>query len=145
MENLQVEVAQPGTRLDAQIAAKQRPDLLIRVQRIGLPTGAVEGDHQQFSQPLAQWVFVDQSHQLRDYLVVAAHLEVEGDPFLERRQPNLVQSIAFLLDELAMHTGQRIVPPQRQRCAQQSRSPGYVAGRASASSRRDLLFENRKV
>ena len=45
---------------------------LIRVQRIGLAAAAVEGDHQQFPQPLAQRMVVNQGDQLCEYLVVAA-------------------------------------------------------------------------
>ena len=88
------------------------------MQRIGLSAGAVEGEHQQFTQPFAQRMVVDQADQFGDHLVASAQFEVEGDPFLERGQPKLIQPGAFLLDELAVHPGQRIAPPQRQRGVQ---------------------------
>jgi hypothetical protein len=49
--------AQPGARFDTDLVVEQSSDPLIGVQRIGLSAAPVQGEHEQFPQPLAQRMF----------------------------------------------------------------------------------------
>ncbi len=56
-----MKAAKPEAWFDTDLLVEQSPDPLIRVQRIGLSAGAVEGEHEQLAQPFSQRMFVDQA------------------------------------------------------------------------------------
>jgi hypothetical protein len=145
LQNLLMKGAKPGAWFDIDIPGEQSPDPLIRVQRIGLSAAPVQGEHEQFPQPLAQRMFVDQIHQLGDHVLTTAQLQVEGDPFLECSQPELIQPVAFLIDELPVHPCERIAPPQRQRRMQEGRRPGSIPGRAGGPGLAHSRFEDCQI
>jgi hypothetical protein len=64
--------AQPGARFDTDLVVEQSSDPLIGVQRIGLSAAPVQGEHEQFPQPLAQRMFVDQARQIGGRVVAPA-------------------------------------------------------------------------
>ena len=53
MQNLLMKGAETGTWLNVDIPGEQSSDPLIGVQRIGLSAAPVQGEHEQFPQPLA--------------------------------------------------------------------------------------------
>ena len=57
MQNLLVKGADTGTWLNVDIPDEESSDPLIGVQRIGLSAAPLQGEHEQFPQPLAQRMF----------------------------------------------------------------------------------------
>ena len=60
-----LELAQPLARLDPELLDQLPARVLVRLQRVGLPVGAVEREHQLRAQALAVRVLVDQPLELR--------------------------------------------------------------------------------
>ena len=75
--------AQLGPGLDPERLHERPAGVAERVERLGLPAGAVEREHQQRPQPLAQRMLVDQGGEPPDELRVAARVEVALDRELE--------------------------------------------------------------
>ena len=106
LENGALEPLQLGARLDAELVHERlaRPREL--GQGVRLAAGAVEREHQLRPRPLAQRLRLDESLQLGDHLGVPAELEIEVDPVLQRRQPQLLQPEPVEL---------RLAAPERER------------------------------
>ncbi len=77
--------------LDAELLDKRAARCLERLERIGLPAAAVEGQHELDAQTLPQRMLRDQRLELRDEVAVAAEREVGIDSLLERQEAKLVQ------------------------------------------------------
>ena len=78
-------------RIDAEVVDERPPRLGVCVERLGLPVGAVEGEHLLRAEPFAQRVLTHEQIQLAEGLFVAAEREVAVDPLDQRRQPQLVE------------------------------------------------------
>ena len=77
--------------LDPELVDQVVPRLLVGVEGVRLPVGAVEGEHLLGAQALPEWVFADEHVQLAEHLLMAAEREVAVDPVHQRRQPELVE------------------------------------------------------
>jgi hypothetical protein len=124
--------------------ARLGPELLDEVvagvaedgQRLGLPPGPVQREHQLGPQPLPERELADQPGQVGDDPGVVAHLHLDLRPFLPRRRPGLGQPGARRLEDRSAEPGQGVPPPQRQRPAQRlgrldraAGPPVHVGGR----------------
>ena len=56
VEYLFFELVQRGSWIDAELVYEQPAPVLIGVEGFGLAAGAVEGEHQLATKPLAEWV-----------------------------------------------------------------------------------------
>jgi hypothetical protein len=100
-------------------------------ERLGLPPGAVEGEHQLHAEALAERMLGHEPLELRDEIGVAAEREVDVDTFLERRQPQLLETAGLELHEaLVGEVGKRRPAPERERPAQLRRGGDEVTVRA---------------
>ena len=90
-EDGSLEVADAGAWFDAQVFAEQAAESLVGAQRIRLPPGSIEGQHQLRPQLLAVGVLGDQPLELAAQRGVAAEGEVGFDAILGGRQPELVE------------------------------------------------------
>jgi hypothetical protein len=72
LQNLLMKGTKPGAWFDTDIPGEQSSDPLIGVQRIGLSAAPVQGEHEQFPQPLAQRTFVDHARQTGGSVVAPA-------------------------------------------------------------------------
>src|SRR5262249_10965074 len=94
----------------------------VRLERLGLPAGAVERQHQLAAQPLAQRAVPNEGLELADELGAGPPLEVGVDPLLESVESQLVQPPDLALGErLGGGVGERRAAPERERLAQQLR------------------------
>ena len=82
-----MQLAEGRARLDPELVHQRAAGVLVGLERLGLPAGAIEREHQLRAQPLAQRILGDERLQLADELGVAAGLEVGVDALLEHGQP----------------------------------------------------------
>src|SRR3954469_18510982 len=95
-----LELAQLRPWLDPELLDQPLPSLAVRSQRVGLASGAVERNHPQLPQVLAQRVLAAERLQLADHLAVPAFGEVDLDPSFDGDQGELLESGAGALGEL---------------------------------------------
>jgi hypothetical protein len=94
-ENRGLEVPELRTRLGHQILVQRRARPVVRREGIGLPTGAVQGEHQLGPEPLAVWEFGDEPLELIDQLTRAPELELSLDLRFERVSTKLIEANRF--------------------------------------------------
>jgi hypothetical protein len=117
-------------RVDAQLLGQHRAGLLVDAQRVRLPPGAVQRQHQLPAPPLPPRLGGHQRLQLADQLCVAAGGEPELGQLLDRGPPQLLQAGGLgLRPGLVGELRQRRPPPQPQRLPEQPRRLGRVRRR----------------
>jgi hypothetical protein len=111
-----LQLAQLGARLDPQLLGQHLPGAAVGGQRIGLPFGPVQSQHQQPPQPLPHRILGHQLFQLPDHLRRQPQLNAGLESALHRHQPQLLQPGGLQRQRLHLgHIGQRPPAPQRQR------------------------------
>jgi hypothetical protein len=108
------------TRFEPELVAQDVATVLEDAQRVGLPAGPVQREHQQAPQPLAQRMRRDELLELDDHTLVPTERELEVEPLLDHGEPQLGQSGDGRGRELLVReVGEGIAPPQRIRLGQQ--------------------------
>ena len=114
----------------------------VDLERLRLPPGAVEREHELAPRSLAERVGRDERGELLEDLRMPAESEVGLDPVLERGEPQLLEPVRSLCRErLACEVGQRGPAPLGERSPQQLGSPREVAARDRASPRGGSVLE----
>ena len=125
LEDRALELLQRPARLQAQLLPQQLARLPVHRQRVSLPAGPIQREHQLPAQPLLQRVGGDQRLDLPDQLTVGSQRQIGLDPVLQRRQPRFLQPCdRSLRERLVRELGKRLSPPQPQRRAQPLLSRG---------------------
>jgi hypothetical protein len=91
LEDRALELSQRRAGLQAELGSQPRSGTAVRVERLPLPTAAVQREHQQAEQVLALRVDRDQSLELTDCLPMAAERELRLDPSLRCREHQLLE------------------------------------------------------
>jgi hypothetical protein len=119
-EDLLVQAPKRSAWLDAEFLGQHCAGGAELGQRIGLPAGPVQRQHDLAAESLAQRMLADQAGQLGRCLLVTAQGDHHLDPLLDRAQPQLGQ--ARLLDGCprAGNARQRSAVPQIQGGVQRS-------------------------
>ena len=116
-----LELLQGTPRLKAEPVQQFTPSVLISLERVGLPTRAVQREHQLSAKALAQRMLADQRLELAHQPRVLARREVRVDPVLEHDQTSLLEPRGLRLGErLVGEIAQRGTPPHRECLAQNS-------------------------
>ena len=90
-EHRALELAQRRARLDAELV--QRPaSVLVGVERVLLPPGAVEREDELLAEPLAVRLGGDELLELRDDFAMLAEREPRVEPQLERLEPQILEA-----------------------------------------------------
>jgi hypothetical protein len=133
-----VEAAQLGTGLDTDRLDEHRARVPVGVERVGLATAAVEREHPQAVQALAQRLLHDQRLELADHLGVAPGGEVLADRLLDRPEPQLLEPADLERRERLGRRRRRAAGPAtaRARRAACPRRRGRSTRRTSARRRR---------
>ena len=124
-----LELVQLGRELQAELVVERGARGGERVERVGLPAGAVEREHELRTESLAKRLFADERLELGHELRVTALREVGLDPQLERLEPQLVETGGRRGDGLAREIGERWAAPERKRLAKQR---SYLLGRRAS-------------
>ena len=145
-EDALLELPERSPRLDAERVDQLPSCLLVRRQRVGLPSGAVEGDHQLSRERLAVGMLCRQLLQLGDELAVASEHQVGLDPIPDRREPELVQTVGLAPRPLLVgEVGEGAAPPQRECLAETCARPLRSQLPERLSAFRGELLEARDV
>ena len=145
LEDLPLERAQRRRRLDPELLVEQRAEVLERGERVRLPAGAIQRDHQPAPERLAERVARDEGLELGGGLDVAPEGEIGLDPLLERRQPEPLDPSRLDRGKRLRELGERVAPPERERLAQPRRSLGGGAARERLPRRPRELLEAGQV
>ena len=117
-EHRALEVPERRARLEPEAVKQSRPRGPIRLERLCLAAGSVEGKHVLRAQPLAERVLAHKRLQLRDERGVPAELQLRVDPQLKRREADLLEPRDCALRErLVRQVGKRRSAPQVERLA----------------------------
>jgi hypothetical protein len=112
-EHRTVQFAQLLAWLYTKFVDEQAARVRIDRQRLGLPAGPVERQHQLSAKPLSIRVRIDQRLQIADDSGLAPEGKVRLGPRFQRSQPELLQPAELGGREgLIRELGQRFTPPQ---------------------------------
>ncbi len=124
-----LQAPQLGPRLQPERLHERVAGVAEDVERLGLPARAVEREHQQRADALAQRVLVDQRAQPADRLAVAPGVEVVLERQLGRRQMQLLEPAHLRgRERLLEHAGERGSVPERERLARQLTTGAVAVG-----------------
>ena len=82
-----LESLQRFARFDPEVVDERLPRVLVRVERVCLPVGAVQGEHLLGAQPFAERMLADEHLELAENVLVAAQREVAVDPVHQCGEP----------------------------------------------------------
>ncbi len=133
LQDALLEFGQLGARVDAEFVGEQLAGVGVDGQCLGLPSAAVESEHQQLPQPLAERVRGGERGQFADGLGVAADLEVEVEPQLQQAEPPFAEPDALVFGVGARDVGERFAGPLGERGTVQ------LAGRFTVTRRGRFL------
>jgi hypothetical protein len=85
--------------IQSEFLAKQAAGLLVEVERLGLPPGAVHGQHELAAEALPEGMGGHQGLEFADRLAVTAQGQVRLDAGFERDQSQLFQACDLLLGQ----------------------------------------------
>ena len=118
-EDRLLERAECGRRLEAELVGEQLPRLLVRGERLGLPTRAVEGEHQLRPRPLPQRLLPHEGLEVTDEVRVATQLQFRFDTVLKRRYAQLLEARDRSVGKLRVgEVGERTAVPELERLAE---------------------------
>jgi hypothetical protein len=123
------EPLQLRARLDAQLVHEETTRALVRRQRVGLATQAVERDHELGDQPFAVRVLVDQAPELADEPPVTTQCEIGVHADLGRRESKLLEAFALGTTlEMEGDSGENGTAPERERLGREGSGALGVSG-----------------
>ena len=132
-EDLRVELLQRAARFDPELVDEHAPALVVGLERVGLPAGAVQREHQLAAEPLTQRVGTHERLDIADDLAVPFELELRLEPLLGRNEPELLEPLRLAERErLELRVRERRAAPECKRLSQQARPLGAVRGTSFA-------------
>ena len=127
LEDPVLELLERRCRIEPELVDEHAPHFAVRRERLGLPAGAVQREHQLGGEPLSQRMVTNELLQLANKGGVPAEREVRLDPLLERREANLLQSLDRRVRERLVHqVGERRSAPKGECLAEEVRGPFRV-------------------
>ena len=112
-KDLRIELLERAARLDPELVDEQPPAFVEGLQRVRLPAGPVERQHQLGPESLTQRVRTEERLEHRDDLVVPLELELGVHQLFGRGEAQLLEPARLVLSErLELRIGQRRPAPQ---------------------------------
>ena len=133
-------------RLEPELLDEKRPPLPVGLQGLGLPTAAVQRQHQLRPQPLTQRVPCDERLELADEVLVPSEVEVDRDPLFEHDEPPFVQARRLRPDPRGeVEVAERSAAPERESLGERSRGGGQILRVTCGAGRPDESLERVEV
>ena len=124
-----LESLQLGPRLEAELVREPPAALAIGLERIGLPSGAIEREHQLPPEAFARGVLFDQRFELGHQRRVTAQGQLGIDAVLEGGQPEILEPACLGAGERFVgDVGQGLTSPESESLLQPLRGAAGVAG-----------------
>src|SRR5205823_7578451 len=98
--------------LEEEVLGAQAAGRAVDVEGVGLPSRAVEREHQEGSPPLPDRMFGDERLQLGDHLALVAAAEVGLETILECLEAQLVQALGLAAKRLGGQAGEGGAAPE---------------------------------
>ena len=122
LQDLRLEPPESLSRLEPELVDEESAAALVRVERVGLASRAVQREHELRAQAFSQGVGLDELLEVGDELRVAADGKLGIESILERRQAKLLEPRDLGLGEcLVGEILQRRPAPERQSFAERVR------------------------
>ena len=116
---------------------EQRSSFAIALERLGLASGAVQGEHELRARALAQRRFLDPVLELRDQLQMLAEREGAVDPLLADEPALLIEPCGSDLRlTFERDIGERIAAPERERLIVRPQRVRVMVGAGRRARRR---------
>ena len=139
------DLAELAAGLDAELLDEHVACSLVRGQRVDLPTGSVERDHEVSTEAFAVRVAAHEPLELCD-VDVATERELGVDPVFDRADPRLLEPWHLERRErLVGEVGERRLAPQSERLTEEHRRPGDAPMRCERPCDADQAFEPEQV
>lgn len=123
-------------RFEPELLTEEMATLLEHAEGVGLPTGAIQREHQEPAQALAQRVLADDFLQLGDGFLMTTELELDVEPLLGERETQLGQPGDDACGEVLVgEVGKGVASPQRICVGEQCCGPVEIIGGDSRASR----------
>ena len=127
-QDCRLELAELGAGIDAELVDEGLTRSAIGGEGVGLPTGAVEGQHELGTRTLAERLCLDERLELRDELGVAAQREIGVDALLENDRAELLEAGYLVLRErLVEEVRERRPTPESERLAHRALGGDRIA------------------
>jgi hypothetical protein len=140
-----VDAGQVTARIDAELIGEHPPTFGEHPQRLGVPSAAVQRDHQQPAHPLPQRMILHHGGQVGHDLLVTAKRQQNVGPLFRGRGAQLAEPHPLRLRERAGHAGERDTPPQRQGRVERDHRAGQVTGLTQLAGPAEVLLEGHRV
>ena len=144
-QHLLVDAGQVAARIDAELIGEHPPAFGEHPQRLGVPSAAVQRDHQQPAHPLPQRMIRHHGRQVGHDLLVPAKRQQDVGPLFRGRGAQLAEPHPLRLRERPGHPGERDTPPQRERRVERDHRAGQVTGLAQLAGPAQVLLEGHRV
>jgi hypothetical protein len=127
VQDLSLETLQCGAGIDPELVDEPRAGLLEGLQRVCLPPGAIEREHELSAHTLAKRVSDDEALEHGDDLRVPAELELDIDLLLDHRESELFEPHSLRGRELLIaKVRQRVAAEECERLPQLPRPCGWT-------------------
>src|SRR5688500_2861447 len=142
-EDGSLEPAERRAGLDSQLVDERATRLLVGLERLRLPSCAIERDHELRPKPLSKRIRLDERFELADHQRVAPEGQLRFDPMLDRGETQILQTRYLTLREpLVREVRQRRAPPEPERPSEQlDGSFGHGTGQGPRALLDELLEE----
>ena len=132
-----VQLLKRRRRLDAQLLHEHPTGFLVRLERLGLPSAPIQGEHELPAGSLPERIVAHEPFELPDELRSAAKFQLGLDPLLDRGQAELLEAGRFVLGEaLVGEVAERCAAPELERFPHRARPgarPPQIAPRSRAA------------
>src|SRR6185437_1129452 len=122
-----LELPERLARLEAELVGEQAAGLAVDVERLGLTSRAVQGEHQEASQPLPERMLGDEGLQLGDDRPLKAAAEVGLEAIFERLQTQFLETLGLAAKRRRLQPGECGPAPERESVAKEGRRPLAVS------------------
>ena len=144
-QHLLANAGQVAARIDAELLGEHPPAFGEHPQRLGVPSAAVQRDHQQSAHPLPQRMVGHHGRQVGHDLLVAAKRQQDVGPLFGGGGAQLAEPHPLGLRERPGYPGEGDTPPQRQRRVEREHRAGQVTGLAHLAGPAEVLLEGHRV
>ena len=117
-----------AARLEPEIVVEAAPRVLVDLERLRVPSAAIEREHELRDEPFAVGVLADEHLQFADDRLVMSEIQLRVEAQLERAQPRLLETLSLRASRRSERdVGESRPVPECQRTRRQYRREAEIA------------------